>query len=350
MSAVEDYLKNLARSFPRHNLTEAGRKLLNNEEKADWIVRILLRKEFRKAKVFEQTKQDIKNKVLLSIREARPLHFVILFGGYKHFWNSSYPEVDWAELFNLNFMSELFSPILEVHTPGIVLDYGSEDIIITMMDNYPKSALDKYAESFELLLRFYSKYCPPNLKINYIRTGEKYDSKKLKAKVKEKLPEKLKAFEKLPMEDRKRHLHRSYRSIMWKGQEDWTTLNEKEKENKLIESKIIEDTFYEVEAGFLGDYFTGDNRVPLVLSWGLSDENVDHWLTLGSTHASTVDFWIGRGILEDKGNGHFVPRVLSQKQYEEVKSKLKNVKIGFIPLKNLQSVEVHYGKLGFSNS
>ena len=86
------------------------------------------------------------------------------------------------------------------------------------------------------------------------------------------------------------------------------------------------------------------------MSWGLSDENVDHWLTLGSTHASTVDFWIGRGILEDKGNGHFVPRVLSQKQYEEVKSKLKNVKIGFVPLKNLQSVEVHDGKLGFSNS
>lgn len=347
MSDIADYLRNLMSSFPKYILTDTDKKVISDEDKADWIVRVLLRKGFRKAEVAESTRQDIRKKVLMSVKEARPLHFVILFGGYKHFWNSSYPEVDWAELFNLNFMSELFAPILEMHKTGVILDYGSEDIIITMMDNYPKTALDRYAESFSELLKLYLKHCPSNFKINYVRTGKMYDSEKLKAKVKERLPQKLKDFESLTKEEQEKHLHRSYHSVLWKGEEDWTTLSEKDRKNRIVESKVIEDTFYEVEAGFLGDYFTGDNRVPLVLSWGLSDENIDHWLTLGSTHASTVDFWIGRGILEDRGDGHFVQRVLSQKQYDAVKTKLRTIETAFMQARNLKSIEVYEGKLDF---
>lgn len=339
-SAVSKYLRDMLHSFPTYSLTQADKEAIK-EHKAEWITKILLTKKFRKTKVFEQTKNSIMAKVELSLKENKPLHFVILFGGYKAFWNPSHPEVDWAELFNLRFMTELFSPILQAYGPGVILDYGSEDLIITEMDNYPKTVLDSYAASFKTLLAAYSKSLPTNFKINYVRTGEMYDSSKLKQELWKILPQKKEEWKHLSEENKKNLLHRSYRSIMWKGEKDLTNLNEAQKEERIAESKIIENTFYELEANYFGDYFTGGNRIPIVLSWGLSkEENVDHWLTLGSTYASTTDFWIGRGVLELR-DGRFIPRVLSKNQYSDLKPRLASLKVDILDVKNLKQIEIY---------
>lgn len=44
---------------------------------------------------------DISQKIQLAVDANEPIYLIIIFGGYKHFWNDSYPHVDWAELFNL---------------------------------------------------------------------------------------------------------------------------------------------------------------------------------------------------------------------------------------------------------
>ncbi|HLD57511.1 MAG TPA: hypothetical protein VJA47_04345 [archaeon] len=334
--AVRTYLKDL-QEFPKYVLTEEDKKSIQSD-RVMWMTRKLLLKRFRKTKLYEETEKDILNKITLSIEKDEPVHLIILFGGYKHFWNPSYPRVDWAELFNLRFMSELVAPLLTVHKPGVVLDYGSEDVIMTMMDNYPEKDLDAYASSFEELLEFYTKYVPSNFKISYVRTGRKYDSDKLKNKITESLPNKRTEWDKLSSEEKEKRLKRSRRSLVWNGQEDWTKLNQKEREEKIIVSKIIEDTFYEVEAEFLGDYFTGGTHIPVVLSWGLSDENATHWLTLGSTFASTTDFWIGRGVLEIQSS-RIVPRVVSQKQYGAIKDRLQKISVKEFTIKGFGSIE-----------
>lgn len=346
MKDASQYVFSLLDRFPRYELLSADENYLKFGKLAEWMTQKLLRKKFRKRRVHQETRDDVLKKVKLSIKANKPLYFIVLFGGYKHFWNSSYPEVDFAELFNLDFMSHYFAPVLGVYKPGVILDYGSEDVIMTLMDNYPQKDLDHYAQSFEKLIGLYSRVLPKNYRINYVRTGQTYDSEGLKAKVKKLLPGKKKEWKKLLPEEKKKLLHRSHRSIMWRGEEDWASLSKEEKEEKIKESKIIEDTFYEVEEEYLGDYFTADNHIPIVLSWGLSDENIYHWLTLGSTFSSVVDFWIGRGILEQREK-RFIPRILSREQYEAVKKKLERVKIDGIPLKNFQSIEVYPGILRF---
>lgn len=346
MKKLNEFLQDLLHKFPKYTLTEQDKRTIGMGQRAEWITYKLLLKRFRKAKVAEKTRQDVLSKVSLSIAEDKPIYLIILFGGYKHFWNPSHPEVDWAELFNLNFMSSFCASVLAVHKPGVILDYGSEAVIMRMMDNYPETSLIVYAASFKKLIKHYSKCVPSNFKINYVDTGSKYDSEKLKKKIQEKLPEKKKQWKKFSARERKKRLHRSYRSFMWNGEEDLTTLNDAQRREKVEESKIIEDTFYEVEEEFLGDYFTGDNHIPLVLSWGLSDENIDHWLTLGSTYASAVDFWTGRGILEDRGE-RFIARVVSQSQYHSVRNSLKRFETDLVPLKNFRSIEVYKGELNF---
>ncbi|MFH1832825.1 MAG: hypothetical protein ABH816_01475 [Candidatus Levyibacteriota bacterium] len=102
----------------------------------------------------------------------------------------------------------------------------------------------------------------------------------------------------------------------------------------------------EADYEFRKDYFAGDNHISLVLSWGTTEMNVDNCLTLGSTYSSSVDFWIGRGILEDRGN-KFVPRIVSKNQHESIKHKLKQVKTNVIPFKNFSEIEVYEGMLNF---
>lgn len=345
MTKVQDYLESLLK-FSAYENSKEDLALIKLEGLDNWITGKLLRKRFRKSKVVENTKEDIKKKVELSIKEKKPLYLIICFGGYKHFWNLSHPEVDWAELLNLNFLSEYVSPILANYKPGVILDYESEDVIIPLIDNYPDSAFDSYAESFRELLKIYSKSVPSNFKINFIRSQEQIDKELLFKRTKEIAVDKRKLFDKLSSEEKELHLHRTPASIMWKGEEDWTKFTEKEKKEKIVESKMLNEAYYDADYEQRGKYFEGENHIPIVLSWGKTYENATNWLTLGSTFSSVVDFWVGRGILE-KHEEKYVPRIVSQNQYKEIKDKLEIVKINLIPLKNFGSIEIYKGQLNF---
>jgi hypothetical protein len=185
-----------------------------NEEKAEYITNLLSRGRFRKAKLELGTRNDIYNKVLLSIKDDIPLHFIVCFGGYKHFWNESYPKVDYAELFNLMFFSEYFSVILKLHIPGVILEYGAEDVVLDLMNNYPRKDLTIYEQSFKDLINFYSRYIPSNFEIKYTSTKEKYSRDDLIKFILENLPEREKEWESFSDTEKEENLHRSKRSIM----------------------------------------------------------------------------------------------------------------------------------------
>ncbi len=339
---LEAYLKDLFAVFVPYVLTEDEKKIVTRDLQT-FIIQKLFRKRFRKQKVFPNAIADITNKVALSLKEYRPLHFTVPFGGYKHFWNPSHPEPDWAELFTMKFLTEWVSPILTVHEPGVIIEYISEDLILPRMNNYPEEALENYAKSFRLLLDSYKKYIPKNLDIRFFRVGDKYDKEKIVKEVEKMLPESWRKWETYSQEQKDIELKRSKRSVMWKGREDLTGLSDEAKQKRMIESRLIELAYYSVEAKpeFLGNYFMEDNHVGICFSYGLSPDNSDHWLTLGSTYASTVDYWIGRGILEER-DGNFIPRIASKEQYHKIKESLKTVETHFdlLSLKNYQSIEI----------
>ncbi len=322
---LSSHINDILINFPKYTITQEDKKLIETD-KALWITKKLFRKKFRKTKIYETTFNDILKKVTHSIENNIPIQLVILFGWYKHFWNESHPFVDRAEFFNIKFMSELVSPVLEIHTPGIKLDYASEDIIITKMNNYPRSSLNKYAKSFQQLINTFSQYFPSNFSIKYTRTGEMYDTQKLLSEVEKRLPESRNERNKLSETEQKLSVHRSKRSIMRDGEEDRTQLNEQEKKQKIIESRLVEQLFYIIEDELIGEYYYWNEHIPLVLSRGLSDENIFHRLTLGSTSSCVVDFWIGRGILEIRDN-KIIPKIVSKTQYEKIKNNITTTPI-----------------------
>jgi len=336
---VNSFLTNLLTHFRPYLLTDDDKK----KNKLSFIVGKLTRKKFRRRKLVDKTKQAITEKVQLSIQSNEPIHLVVPFGGYKHFWNPSHPEPDWAEIFNFKYLTEFVSPILSVYKPGVIIEYISEDLILTRMNNYPQSALEKYSDIFRKLIEWYGKKIPTNLKFKFFRVKEHCNSQKLIKQVESLLIKRKVEFENLSLDRKIQELHRSNRSLMWQGEKDLTTLTDQEKKQRIIESRLIELAYYETEAKpeFLGNYLSENNHICICFSYGTTHDNDEFEdLTIGSSYGSIVDYWIGRGIFYKRGE-RLIPDIISRNQYELIKKDLKIVGTkNILPYKNYQNIEV----------
>jgi len=283
----------------------------------DWLEKTILqkitRKPFRKQKLSEKWKNDIMFSIINRIKEKKPLNIVLLFWGYKHFWNSSSPEVDWAELFFIDHIIEWLKPILSIYKPGIIFTFASEDIILDVMNWYNIEDLEKYSNSFNDMLDKIKKYFPSNFKIEYIRMGKDiYNGEFVKKEVLSLVDERIKEFEDKDEEYQKQYLYRTKRNINKSN----ITLEDE------IRAKMIEDVFYEVEEKYSEIFFT-DDKIYITLTWWKSkEENIFEWLSIWSTRASIVDFWIWKWILEDNWN-KIIKKIVSQNQFKCIKDKLK---------------------------
>lgn len=346
-STITSFLKDYLESIKLYNLSDQEKRQLSFGLHT-FISQKLFRKKFRKQKMHPDMIANITHKVEVSVNQNIPLRFVIPFGGYKHFWNPSHPEPDWAELFTLHTLAAWLSPILAVYEPGAIIEFISEDMIVPMMNNYPEETQDQYTKIFSELLKLYGKMIPKNLYFEFCRVGDKFDKKRMIEEVEKQLPASWKKWNTFTKEQKELELHRSRRSVMWNGNEDLTKLTDQDKEHRIIESRLIELAYYTVEArsDFLGNYFLSENHIPICFSFGLSPDNIDHWIVLGSTLNSIVDFWIGRGVIEDHGST-YVPRIVSHHQYDDIKPKLRVENVDIFPFKNFQTVDIYPGVLNF---
>lgn len=338
---LEEYILNLIHEVQSYELTTDDKKS-SKRDLPGYIFSKLNRKKFRRIKMSKESQETLRNKVKEKVKSNEPIHLVIPFGGYKHFWNSSHPEVDFAELFNFIYLTDYLSPILKVYKPGVWIEYMSEDMIVTRMNNYPKESLEEYSTSFRKLLDWYkSKLILSNLNIEYFRVGDRVNKEKVIDDIENLLSVKYEDFKKLSEEDKDTELKRSNRSIYWIGEKDLTGLTEEEKEKRIIESRLVELNYYDVEAKEenMGNYL-GDN-ICVCFSFGLSSDNTFDDLTLGSTYGSIVDFWIGRGLLIKNDKNDLRPSIVSKYQYENIKDSIKLEEFNLIDLGNLKKIEVY---------
>jgi len=340
---VQQYLQALLTEPVSYILTEEEVKKTTHD-KVGYIFDKLMRKKFRR-RVSEETRSTIAEKIKRSVAENRPIHFTIPFGGYKHYWNNSYPEPDWAEAFHLTWMYEYIAPILAAHEPGVILEYISEDLILPRMNNYPDEAIDSYAQHFRKLIAWYQQSVPKNLEIRFWRVSEKYDKTAIINQVEALLPERKSAFNLLTPEEQSQETHRSSRSVFWSGKQDLSNLSEEAKHIRIIESRLIELAFYDTEGEpeYVGGYYNEDNHICLCFSFGLSHDNDAYGdLTIQSASGSSVDYWIGRGVLVKDEPG-LRGTIFSQQQYKGITDgelEIVSVELPGLSSKNYQSIEV----------
>lgn len=327
-------LENLPKDIYKDNLT-------NN------ILDRLFLKKYRKYKIDPNVRENISKQLEQIISNNQKIIFTPAFGGYKHYWTKSYPYTDWAEIFNIKFLLEYLAPVFNSYKPGIEIEYESEEVIIEKLNNMPQKDLDKYTNSWNKLLNLFNRELNNKVEIKYTLATNSYSKEELyKA-----MDERYSKFEKLfnTYEDKDYRLSKASTNIMWDGKVDLTDLNEKEKEDFVKNSRILDEVFLDADFELRSDFFLQENRILLCFSFGLWPEGAEA-LHIGSCNSSMVDFWAGTGILEVRED-KIIPRIISKTQFDKIKKDLIKVPINVEQLKlineNYNYIYVYNGKLDF---
>lgn len=158
-------------------------------------------------------KENVEQKLNDIVNNKLPLTFVPSFGGYKHWWSPTYPTIDWAEIFNMKFMLEYLAPIYSDYTDNsVTIEYESEEVILSELNNVPQSGLDEYTKTFRDALSFFNQKLQNDnitLKLSLAREQYKdygFDKKKLLNRINEMLPEYAERFDSYEDDDKARRL------------------------------------------------------------------------------------------------------------------------------------------------
>ena len=341
---VNEYINNELLNF--NNIETNG--LDGNSLKEGILNRLFARKWSRKAQ-FEDAKKYTEEKVDNILNNHLEFLFCFCFGGYKHFWSPTYPEPDWAEIFTIKYLMEYVLPIAETQDKKTKIEFESEEVALTYMNNTPQEGMDKYNKAFKELISYINGKIEYPIDLSVVLARDFYDRDELLKKMYEYLPEVQERFNALPDEEKEIRLRRAETNIMWNGKEDLTNISDEERKKFIYDSRTLNEAFLDIDYELRGkEYFEKDNLIPLLGSFGLGAGG-ELWLHLASNSSSMVDFWAGMGILEVRED-KIIQKTISQKQFEQIKDSLVKVNVNN-DLTNISNnyswIYVYEGKLPF---
>lgn len=343
---------------------------INSKERTqciDILARLILAKYSGKsqsylAKGADEGSIDLTLKrIIYAVSHKEPLIFLFCFGGYKNHNCPTYPEVDWAEFFQLKFFIEYLLPIIKNYQYGHLIQYESEDVIIES-NNVPRSSLDAYSNSFAGLLNYIKQLVKEqfdfDLNIELIRCRDQYDIHELYRKMEEQRDGIIQVFSQLSEKERLAWLKRAETNIMWEGGvEDYSKVSPGQREKIIFEARIANECFLAADY-ILRDkiVFDRDNCIPFVGTWGYtpSASPIDFWFHLKSTQSSSVDFWIGTGLMSHEvvdGKDVYKERIVSPPQYKAIANCLEEVCVEIPKLasvsRNYKNIKIYNGKFPY---
>lgn len=341
---MQQYLQEKLDSIKLQSIRADEKRMLELGQIDYFIQRRLLSKSFRKNFLKPETKELIRNKILSSIQQDKPIYLIFAFGGYKNHWVEEYhPKAEWAELFHLIYITELLAPIAKVYKPGVFLEYESECEATIYHNNFTRADIDAYTTTFKMLLEFIKQYAPDNLKYNYITLPEQYDTEVFFAKVQKHIPDKVEELRKLYKDNLDEALKRPLFNLKRKGAEDLTNKSEDELKQIALKSLAFNHTFLEEDYKIRKDYFNGDERIAMVGTYCSEEENPDNWIAINSCKRSDNAFWTSRGVMLDDGKT-LRPDIIGPKLYEEYLAReivtVQAVDLGSEDLAYLNSIPV----------
>ena len=264
---------------------------------AESIFTILMRKNrgFRKWSVDENSQAHIRTAIDTHIKNASPIHFTFPFGGYKLFSLPTAPLADWAEIFMFIHIAKYLLPITEIYSAGVKVSFWSDDKAVLRMNNVPVADTDAYMKSFSEIVAFMNSLTPQNMQFELIRVQDLYTDEEYEAEFAEKFAQAREKY--LQFDDKlKAKFHKmSSLNINWNGEEDLTSLSEKEKEDKLVQSAIYHNI--EISLKKRVDFVKGADKILLFSS------KIQNGIGIGTTKSSMTKFWTGVGALQKDGEG-----------------------------------------------
>ena len=332
---LEDRLKNIAKQA----LTAEDKKIIQFEGIETYIYRKLTSTKFRKTSVDIDSEKKVKEAIHINVEKNEPIKFTYPFGAYKIWRVPTYPQVDWAEFFTISYVCRYVSSILEAYKPGAEIVFSSDDVVIELIDNYPRKDLDAYVSSFKELLEVFRNYLPDNLKVKLkqvvsdVYTPEEYSFEL------EKLFSEMKKTG--LSEERKEKLRKVGFEFNFQRNGKIDLTSDAKYEKVLDDLMIYSEAYLKLEKRKA--FVRGEDKIVLF------SQKISNALDIGSTNVSKAKFWVGIGVLEHS-DGKFFDRIMSPKQWEEHQHMVEWQKCDLIQLPNFDKVPVFNERFNFLNN
>lgn len=339
---TQTHLSNLLKHSGNYQITHQDKTLIAKNGLRAFVYSKLKSKKFRKWKISDQLDQRIQKTLDRTISQNKPIEAVFFQGGYKLWRLPSSPEVDWAEFFNISYLTQYLAPIAAAYPQQVTLTYYMHTLLMEAHDNLTTQEINQYVNSFQKLIDEFSKHLPSNLSIKIWKDADIYSRKEYFQTLEKGFQIAKDDFEKLPIEKRENLLKLSRLNFKWKGAKDFSKLSQKEKDDKILQGAIYETATKHLTKA--QELTKQENRILLFTVTN------DLFIGVGTTRNSIVKHWTGYGVLE-KDNNKFYERVLSPEQLEKVR--INNhiaEELDLINLTNLRQIWVFDQRFNFVNN
>ncbi len=101
-------------------------------------------KPWRRSAVDEATRADARRKIRAGVDAGLPVEFSLPFGGYKSVRQPSGPNLNWAEVFWLAWLRRYARRLADIHAPGVVLSMSYFHGVLGLVNNLPLAVQDRY--------------------------------------------------------------------------------------------------------------------------------------------------------------------------------------------------------------
>jgi len=291
----------------------------------DAIFAKVMSKKFRKTKADDDAIKITKTAIKYAVENKKPVKVGVLFGGNKLWRFEEAPEIDWAELFSLEYYIQWMKSIASVYEYGANFEYYSQNISIESLNGVPRSETDRYTDTFKAMLEWIKPYIPENITITYCLHADEYSD------VSEYYAE-LEEGKKVILANGNGHLP-ELDDIQKASTELNVKLKPGQDDDPLWREKVELEHQAIFETKSLIPYLTDSTIIPTCPGAfpGL--------INPGSTKHSIAKFWAGVGALKKSGDDYH-RMVLTPKQLESIEFDWQKVNIAGLSGKNFKRIRI----------
>ncbi len=315
MMNITSTLNKLISTVPDYQLTKKDRKQVKFEGMDEYIFHKIKSSRYTGSAIPPELAEKVRDIIRDTVNNNKPIHISIPFGGYKKPQFSSAPHLDWAEVFNTIQLREYLTPIATAYPPGVVIEYFSDEIFVSRMNNIPQSDLDLYNGEFASLIKFMNKFTTKNMIFRFSKIRDQITFEELHRRFDREMVKLRKDWNSLTEVEKSFRLRKAERNY----NQDLSSVSKQERHELLLNSTLVHDAF------IFGDWDHG-------VSWAFADDMIPvgfrytgTWgVHIKSSRSSTVQFWVGKGGMRIHDDCP-ISTILTYKQY--VKSGKSTIKV-----------------------
>jgi hypothetical protein len=256
---------------------------------------------WRRSALDEESRFDLEGKIAAALSSGVPIEFSVPFGGYKSWTMASYPHLNWADVFAVNYLRRFGEDVVREGGWRVAIVFSYCSGVMDIVNNMRLEEQEVYTAEFSALLELFSD---DYVEMSLFDVASLFPSReRLRSTILLSADSVAKQWQGLGAEVREKRLRSANRNLQRDGFEDLSSVSDDELHNKIEQSAIFCEALDSLpERRTFNKY---SSRIQLVNVRGPKPS-----IHVASCDTSSNHFGVGDGLVEVRG-GRCLQRIVT---------------------------------------